>query len=236
MILASLINTLQMISAQSVAALTEPTAEITIAVSGSVRTDLGRNANQLLGIVAPEYPVRAQQRRITGWSLVRFSVDEYGFVDAGSIVVVDSEPSGMFDAASIRSASQFEFRPRIVNGAEVGVSGLQYVFRYVWGERASVVRPRNARNRDYLPLNLITPEYPLAAKEENIEGYVLVEFTVTKQGLPRGIVILDRSPSNIFNAAAISAAERFRFDPRIMDGEPVEAEGAQYLFTFEQDD
>ena len=72
--------------------------------------------------------------------------------------------------------------------------------------------------------------------ENNVEGHVLVEFTVTKEGLPRGIVILDRSPSNIFNTSAVNAAERFRFDPRIMDGKPVEAEGAQYLFTFERDD
>jgi len=209
---------------------------ITVSARGTISSNLGRNDNKLLGIIAPEYPVRALQRRIDGWVLVNFSVNEEGKVDEESIVVIDSEPSGIFERASIRSASQFEFRPRIVNGTPVGVNGLQYVFTYLMDERVSVVGPRDARNRDYLPLNYITPQYPLAAIEENTEGYVLVEFTVTKEGRPRGVVILDRSPSNIFNESAVNAAERFRFDPRIVDGEPVEAEGAQYLFTFERDD
>jgi TonB family protein len=208
---------------------------ITISARGTVSSNLGRNENELLGIVAPEYPVRARQRRVDGWVLVSFSVNEDGKVDAESIVVVDSEPSGIFERASIRSASQFEFRPRIVDGTAVGVNGLQYVFSYLMDERVSVALPRDARNRDYLPLNYITPRYPSVAMEENVEGYVLVEFTVTKEGLPRGVVILDRSPSSIFNASAVNAAERFRFDPRIVDGNPAEAEGAQYLFTFEPD-
>lgn len=209
---------------------------ITISARGTVRTNLGRNDNELLGIVAPEYPVRARQRRVDGWVLVDFSVNEDGKVDAESIVVVDSEPSGIFESASIRAASQFEFRPRMVDGTAVGVNGLQYIFSYLIDERVSVALPRDERNRDYLPLNYITPQYPSVAMENNVEGHVLVEFTVTEEGLPRGIVILDRSPSNIFNTSAVNAAERFRFDPRIMDGEPVEAEGAQYLFTFERDD
>ncbi len=223
-------------TASAVQAAQNDSGIITVSARGTVSSNLGRNENELLGIVAPEYPVRALQRSIDGWVLVSFSVKEDGKVDAESIVVVDSEPSGIFERASIGSASQFEFRPRLVDGTAVGVNGLQYVFSYLMDERVSVALPRDSRNRDYLPLNYITPNYPLAALEENIEGYVLLEFTVTKDGLPRGIVILDRSPSNIFNASAVNAAERFRFDPRIVDGEPVEAEGAQYLFSFERDD
>jgi len=239
MVLIGLIGYAQSIWAQSanvVQSAQNDSGVITVSARGTVWSDLGRNDNKLLGIVAPEYPVRAQQRRIDGWVLVNFSVNEDGKVDAESIVVVDAEPSGIFDRASIRSASQFEFTPRVVNGTPVAVNGLHYVFTYLMDERVSVVGPRDSRNRDYLPLNYITPQYPSVAMEENVEGHVLVEFTVTKEGRPRGIVILDRAPSNIFNASAINAAERFRFDPRIMDGEPVEAEGAQYLFTFKRDD
>lgn len=238
MILAGVIACAQSAWAQTASAIQAAQNDpgvITVSARGTVSTNLGRNENELLGIVAPEYPVRAQQRSVDGWVLVSFSVKEDGKVDAESIEVVDSEPSSIFERASIESASQFEFRPKIVDGTAVGVNGLQYIFSYLIDERVSVALPRDARNRDYLPLNYITPKYPLAAGEENVEGYVLLEFTVTKEGLPRGIVILDRSPSNIFNASAVNAAERFRFDPRIVDGKPVEAEGAQYRFTFERD-
>lgn len=239
LVLLGLIACAQSGSAQSASAVQAVQGDpgiIAVSARGTVSSNLGSNANKLLGIVAPEYPVRAQQRSIDGWVLVSFSANEDGRVIEESIEVVDSEPSGIFERASIRSASQFEFRPRIESGAPVGVNGLHYVFTYQMDERVTSVGPRDGRNRDYLPLNYITPEYPVAAIEENVEGYVLVEFTVTKEGSPRGIVILDRSPSNIFNESAVNAAERFRFDPRIMDGNPVDAEGAQYLFTFKRED
>ncbi len=87
-----------------------------------------------------------------------------------------------------------------------------------------------------MPLNHITPQYPISARQQKIEGYVLVEFTVTREGVPFGIVILDRSPSDIFNASAINTAERFRFRPRVENGTPVEAQGAQFLFNYKLDD
>lgn len=179
--------------------------------------------------IMPQYPPRAQQRGISGWNLISFSVNEDGSVDVDSIVVIDSVPPDIFDSSSIRAVAQYEFQPPTVNGVEVGIRGIQHYFRYVFPETKLI-------NRDYLPLNHITPKYPLAARKENLEGAVLVEFTITKQGKPAGIVILDRSPSNIFNESAINAAERLRFSPRIMDGEPVAAEGAQYRFSFKLDD
>ncbi len=209
---------------------------ITLGVDGAVTAELGANENGLLRIVAPVYPVRAQQRGVTGWNLVNFSVDVDGNVDVDSISIVDSEPSGIFDQASILAAAEFKFRPAIIDGVTARVDSLQYVLIYTLETPRPAFPYSNPRNRDYLPLNYITPEYPLAAREEEIEGHVLVEFTVTTQGRPRGIVILDRSPSDIFNVSAVNAAERFRFEPRIMNGEPVEAEGAQYQFVFELDD
>jgi protein TonB len=44
--------------------------------------------------------------------------------------VVDAEPPGMFDQASIRAAERFRFQPRVVNGQPVEVPNVQYVFRF----------------------------------------------------------------------------------------------------------
>ncbi|GJM14607.1 MAG: hypothetical protein DHS20C12_30100 [Pseudohongiella sp.] len=209
---------------------------IIVGADGFVTAQLGANDDQLLRMIAPEYPLRAKQRDIAGYNLVSFSVDVNGEVEADSITIVDSEPSEVFDSASMSAIAEFKFRPTSVNGARSRVEGLRYVIRYTLERPRSAFLPTSPQNRDYLPLNYITPEYPPVARQENIEGYVLVEFTVTQQGVPRGIVILDRSPSDIFNASAVSAAERFRFEPRVMDGETVEAEGAQYLFSYELED
>lgn len=232
-ILIGLFSNLSLISAQSAGvAQVSQIPELILRADRSTIFTPGDSNYWPITAVAPHYPKRAQQRGITGWNLLSFSVNEDGNVDADTIVVVGSEPRGIFESSSIRAAAQLKFRPPRAGGAKVDVNGVQYLFKYELDERVFAGLYTKIKNREYLPLNYITPYYPPAASEESVEGHVLVEFTVTKQGIPAGIVILDRSPSNIFNASAINAAERFRFVPKIVDGEPAEAEGAQYLFSF----
>ena len=78
--------------------------------------------------IQPQYPPRAAQRGIEGWCQVSFTVTETGGVR--DVVVVDAEPRGMFDSASIRAAERFRFQPRVVNGEAVEVPNVQYVFRF----------------------------------------------------------------------------------------------------------
>ena len=80
--------------------------------------------------IAPQYPTRAAQRGIEGWCLVSFTVNGLGNVEEDSIVVVDAEPSSIFDRSSMRAARRFKFQPRVVDGQGVAVEGVQYVFRY----------------------------------------------------------------------------------------------------------
>ena len=80
--------------------------------------------------IAPQYPTRAAQRGVEGWCLVSFTVNGLGNVVEESIVVVDAEPTDMFDRSSIRAAARFKFQPRVVDGQGVAVEDVQYVFRY----------------------------------------------------------------------------------------------------------
>ena len=80
--------------------------------------------------IAPQYPNRAAERGIEGWCLVSFTVDGLGNVVEDTIVVVDAEPSSIFDRSSRRAAGRFKFQPRVVDGVGVTVPGVQYVFRY----------------------------------------------------------------------------------------------------------
>lgn len=80
--------------------------------------------------VTPAYPTTAANDGIQGWALVTFTVREDGFVDGDSVVMVDAEPSLIFNRAAIRAAKQFEFQPRVVNGKAEPVFGVQYLFRF----------------------------------------------------------------------------------------------------------
>ncbi len=191
-----------------------------------------------LQVAAPEYPAQALQDGISGSQYITFSISKNGTVDPGSIALINTVPPNIFDTASIRAISQFKFEPPYSNGVNIEIPVVRINILYDGTEgnvRAGLVTPR-LLNREYMPLNYITPAYPPKAMKENIEGYVLVEFTVTTEGEAAGIVILDRQPSDVFNASAIEAMGRFRFRPRVVDGIIMEASGAQYTFNYELND
>lgn len=89
---------------------------------------------------------------------------------------------------------------------------------------------------EYLPIVKVQPNYPRRAITRGIEGYVIVEFTVTKSGTTRDIRVVEAEPSGIFDKASIRAASRFKYKPRVIDGQAIEVRGVRNKITFELDD
>lgn len=93
---------------------------------------------------------------------------------------------------------------------------------------------------EYLPIVKVQPQYPNRALSSGIEGYVIVEFTVTANGSVRDPFVVESmagrngnlSESSIFDSAAIKAALKFKYKPRVIDGEPVEVPGVRNKITF----
>lgn len=86
---------------------------------------------------------------------------------------------------------------------------------------------------DYLPIVRVQPIYPRRATERGIEGYVIVELTVTAAGTTQDVRVIEAQPSGIFDSAAIRAAEKFKYKPKVVNGQPVAVAGVLYKFTFE---
>ena len=93
----------------------------------------------------------------------------------------------------------------------------------------------SATDGDYLPLVAIAPQYPTRAAQRGIQGWCLVSFTVDGLGnvVEETIAVVDAEPPNIFNRSSIRAATRFKFQPRVIDGQGVEVAGVQYLFRYQ---
>ncbi len=93
----------------------------------------------------------------------------------------------------------------------------------------------SATDGDYLPLVAIAPQYPTRAAQRGIQGWCLVSFTVDGQGnvLEDTIAVVDAEPPNIFDRSSIRAAARFKFQPRVVDGQGVNVPGVQYLFRYQ---
>lgn len=81
----------------------------------------------------------------------------------------------------------------------------------------------NLNEGEYLPIVKVAPTYPRRAASRGIQGYVIVEFTVTETGATEGCTVLEAmtskgNPTTIFNSAACRAAGKFKYKPRVKDG------------------
>ena len=72
--------------------------------------------------VAPVYPARAQSRGLEGYVDMSFTVTETGTV-IDPIVVFST--SGLFERAATRAVLKFKYKPRVVDGVPVAVSGVK---------------------------------------------------------------------------------------------------------------
>jgi len=85
---------------------------------------------------------------------------------------------------------------------------------------------------DYMPLVKVAPIYPRRAAARGLAGWVLVRFTVTSAGSVKDVEVLE-STDPIFERAAVQAALKFKYKPRIVDGEAVEVTGVLHYIRFD---
>lgn len=93
----------------------------------------------------------------------------------------------------------------------------------------------SASDGEYLPIVKVPPEYPRRALSRNIEGSCIVEFTVTKTGSVRDPKVVECS-STLFEQTSMQAVLKFKYKPRVENGEPVEVPGVRNQFTYKLSD
>lgn len=87
---------------------------------------------------------------------------------------------------------------------------------------------------DYLPIVKIAPVYPQRALYRQIVGTCAVIYTVTTTGATRDVRVLENMCENaIFHDSSVEAAKKFKYKPRVIDGEPVEVHGVINRFIYE---
>ena len=89
----------------------------------------------------------------------------------------------------------------------------------------------NIAEGDYLPIVRVAPVYPARALSRGLEGYVDMSFTVTTTGTVKDPVVV-YSTSSLFERAAIRAVLKFKYKPRVVDGQPVEVPNVKTRITF----
>ena len=70
-------------------------------------------------------------------------------------------------------------------------------------------------------ISLEQPEFPTAARMSGIEGWVTVNYTIDDKGRVSDVRIVDAKPRKVFDSAVRKAVHNWRFEPTVVDGQPV---------------
>lgn len=84
-------------------------------------------------------------------------------------------------------------------------------------------------------LRSVEPDYPGEARRRQVEGSVELQFVVGSNGRVKEVEVVDSTPPGVFDAEAVAAVKRWRYDARREDGVPVDAQ-ARVRLEFRLDD
>jgi protein TonB len=90
------------------------------------------------------------------------------------------------------------------------------------GSSAQTAEPEYVPISSLTRTNYVVPDYPRSARRRNITGWVDISFTVTAAGTVEKVGILDSNPGGVFNDVATEAISKWRFEPALENGIPVE--------------
>jgi TonB family protein len=82
-----------------------------------------------------------------------------------------------------------------------------------------------------LPEKIILPAYPAVAWQKNVQGRVTLKALISKDGRLRNIRLV--GPRSLFSGSVLEAVKKWRYQPRMENGTPVEVE-TQIAIDFER--
>lgn len=87
-------------------------------------------------------------------------------------------------------------------------------------------------NRDIRQIVGAPADYPRRALRRGVEGHVTVSFTVTKTGDVADIQVVEADPQGYFEESVIEAVEKYKFQPRIVNGNTVDTKEVSRRVVF----
>lgn len=123
----------------------------------------------------------------------------------------------------------------LISSATLGLFGTSHLLSAQTPDPTRAPDPsQRTVDQEMIPLHSEMPQYPRAAADGGIEGWVQVRFTVTAAGTvdADSVEVVDAEPADIFNASAQRATLKFEFSPRIRNGVPVDVPNVQYVFRY----
>ena len=122
-------------------------------------------------------------------------------------------------AGNFESAERWIAEASVLGTAATRVAGAR--------DRVELVRRAEVSNSiipasDLKRVAYVPPEYPGRAWRLGVEGWVDVEFDVTRQGETTAIMVVDTERKGYFEDAVREAVAQWQYEPRLYEGAPID--------------
>lgn len=211
-------------------------------------------AGQIVKKVAPIYPPLARQARIQAPVVLKVLISKSG--DVENLQLVSGHP--MLAPAAIEAVKQWKYKPYLVNGDPVEVATTVTVnftlsgkspAEGVVGDAPGGTTSSNPEDptdpaipqrirvsqgvMQGLLISRVQPEYPADARDQRVEGAVVLKVTLDMEGNVGNIRLIQGHP--LLAPAAIEAVKQWKYKPFLLDGVPLEVESQVTVnFTLEE--
>lgn len=103
------------------------------------------------------------------------------------------------------------------------------------GHADKVIRYTPDKDGPAVPLFVMQPRYPIFEDGTRPTGWALVEFTVTTDGRVLNPGIVESKPGELFDQVTLNVTPKWRFKPKVVDGQRVNQEHTRVRLVFVQD-
>ena len=212
-----------------------------------VRVSEGVAQGLLLNRVDPVYPPLPKQAGIQGTVILRAVIGTSG--DIQSVQLFSGHP--LLAPAAIDAVKQWKYKPYLLNGEPIEVETRVKVNFTLAGDGVAGDNPAgsppgeqggnapsNPGSAEHfavpqrirvspgvssgLLITKVPPEYPPDAKEQRIQGVVVLSVIIDTEGSVANVQLIVGHP--LLAPAAIDAVKQWKYKPYLLNGSPLEVE------------
>jgi TonB family protein len=204
--------------------------------------------------IDPVYPPLAIQGKVQGDVILDAQISPTG--DVQDVLMITGHP--MLRAAAVEAVKQWKYRPYLVNGNAVAVASMVRL-RFTLTENGTVgvvsepaplqtMTPTSLDGTPHVALpqrvrvssgvsqglliSKVAPEYPEDARQAHIQGTVILQVQIDKEGNVVTLELVSGHP--MLAPAAIEAVRQWKYRPYLLNGDAVQVETqVQVNFTLQ---
>jgi len=215
------------------------------AKSGPVKMPGYVQQGKLVRRINPVYPPSAKADRIQGVVALEANIGKDG-IPTSLRVVGNTTTNADLAKAAVDAVKQWQYSPTLINGEPVEVVttvSINFALPQGGGDITPPPPPppppppdriRQGGNvQQAMLISKVQPVYPTEAKEARIQGVVILETLIGKDGRVMSVRVVSGHP--LLQQSAVDAVSQWLYKPTLLNGQPVEVITTTTVnFSFQQ--